>query len=99
MSGKFAQLLDGLGQLFLASSETAASRRGKPVMPHTNLPHPEERPRGARLEERTAPVPAVIGRVLVILVVVLTLAGCGKKGTPQPPADEPNTYPRTYPSA
>jgi predicted small lipoprotein YifL len=68
-------------------------------MPHTNLPHPEERPRGARLQGRTALMPAVIGRVLVILVVVLTLAGCGKKGAPQPPANEPNTYPRTYPSA
>ena len=32
-------------------------------------------------------------------VLALTLAGCGKKGAPQPPPDEPNTYPRTYPSA
>jgi predicted small lipoprotein YifL len=40
-----------------------------------------------------------IARVLVLLIIVFTLAGCGKKGTPQPPADEPNTYPRTYPSA
>ena len=38
-------------------------------------------------------------RVLVLLVVVLALAGCGKKGAPQPPPDEPNTFPRTYPSA
>jgi predicted small lipoprotein YifL len=36
---------------------------------------------------------------LVLLVVALGLAGCAKKGPPQPPADEPNTYPRTYPSA
>jgi predicted small lipoprotein YifL len=40
-----------------------------------------------------------IARVLILLIVVLGLAGCGKKGTPQPPPDQPNTYPRTYPSA
>ena len=68
-------------------------------MPRKNFPHPEERPYGARLEGRTAPVPAVVGRVLILFLVVFTLAGCGKKGAPQPPPDEPNTYPRTYPSA
>jgi predicted small lipoprotein YifL len=40
-----------------------------------------------------------IARVLVLLVVVVALAGCGKRGNPQPPPDQPNTYPRTYPSA
>ncbi len=40
-----------------------------------------------------------IARVLVLLVVAVALAGCGKKGSPQPPPDQPNTYPRTYPSA
>jgi len=68
-------------------------------MQRTNLPHPEERPEGARFEGRTVPVRALIGRTLVLLVVVLALAGCGKKGSPQPPPDEPNTYPRVYPSA
>ena len=29
----------------------------------------------------------------------LALAGCGKKGDPQPPPGVPNTYPRAYPSA
>jgi len=36
-------------------------------------------------------------RVLVMLMVMAMLAGCGKKGAPQPPPDEPNTYPRAYP--
>jgi predicted small lipoprotein YifL len=40
-----------------------------------------------------------IARVLVLLVVVVALAGCGKRGNPQPPPDQPNSYPRTYPSA
>jgi len=34
----------------------------------------------------------------IVAVAALGLAGCGKKGAPQPPPDEPNTYPRTYPS-
>ena len=38
------------------------------------------------------------GRVVMVLMVAVLLAGCGRKGNPQPPADEPNTYPRTYPS-
>jgi len=28
----------------------------------------------------------------------LALAGCGKKDAPTAPPDEPNTYPRPYPS-
>jgi predicted small lipoprotein YifL len=35
-----------------------------------------------------------IARVLILAVVALALAGCGKKGAPQPPPDQPNTYPR-----
>ena len=36
--------------------------------------------------------------LLVICLIALALAGCGKKGNPQAPAGEPDTYPRTYPS-
>jgi predicted small lipoprotein YifL len=39
----------------------------------------------------------IIARTLVLLIIVLTLAGCGKKGEPQPPPGVPNTFPRTYP--
>ena len=42
---------------------------------------------------------SALSRALVVLLIAVALAGCGKKGNPQPPADEPNTYPRTYPSA
>jgi predicted small lipoprotein YifL len=37
-------------------------------------------------------------RIIAALLIATALAGCGKKGNPQPPPDVPNTYPRTYPS-
>jgi predicted small lipoprotein YifL len=37
-------------------------------------------------------------RTLTVLLIALALAGCGKKGAPQPPPDVPNTYPRADPS-
>jgi predicted small lipoprotein YifL len=37
-------------------------------------------------------------RGLIVVLVALALAGCGKKGNPQPPPGVPDTYPRTYPS-
>jgi predicted small lipoprotein YifL len=30
--------------------------------------------------------------------MAVALAGCGKKGVPQPPPDQPNTFPRSYPN-
>ena len=35
---------------------------------------------------------------LLAFVVALALAGCGKRGPPEPPPGEPVTYPRSYPS-
>ena len=37
-------------------------------------------------------------RLMALLLIAAVLAGCGKKNSPQPPPDVPNTYPRTYPS-
>jgi len=77
-------------------------------MPHTNRPHPEERCTAARLEGRAAPTQhfRVSGsrhgklafRLLAVLLIAVALAGCGKKGSPQAPADEPSTFPRSYPN-
>jgi len=36
-------------------------------------------------------------QLVAVLLVALALAGCGKKGDPQPPPDQPNTFPRNYP--
>ena len=36
-------------------------------------------------------------RIVIVVMVVALLAGCGKKGNPSPPAGEPDTYPTTYP--
>ena len=35
---------------------------------------------------------------MLSLIVAGALAGCGKEGAPKPPDDEPQTYPRTYPT-
>jgi predicted small lipoprotein YifL len=33
-----------------------------------------------------------------VLLMAVALTGCGKKGAPQPPPDQPNTFPRSYPN-
>ena len=41
-------------------------------------------------------------RLLLLAMLSLfaagALAGCGKEGPPKPPEDEPQTYPRSYPT-
>ena len=39
-----------------------------------------------------------IATCLIVLLLAVTLAACGKKNAPSAPPDEPNTYPRPYPS-
>jgi predicted small lipoprotein YifL len=34
---------------------------------------------------------------LLVLLPLLALAACGKRGDPTPPPDEPNIYPHVYP--
>jgi predicted small lipoprotein YifL len=36
--------------------------------------------------------------VIVAVLLSLSLTGCGKRGTPEPPPDVPNTFPLPYPS-
>ena len=38
-------------------------------------------------------------RVVMVAVVAVLLAGCGKKGNPQSPPGVPNTYPQQYPKS
>jgi len=40
-----------------------------------------------------------LNRVALVVMLALSLAACGKKGAPGAPKDEPNTYPRAYPTA
>jgi predicted small lipoprotein YifL len=39
-----------------------------------------------------------LAAVALLLLLAAPLAACGKKGLPEPPPGEPNTYPRTYPA-
>jgi len=36
-------------------------------------------------------------KLTAVLMLGLALAGCGKKGAPEAPKDQANTYPRAYP--
>jgi predicted small lipoprotein YifL len=53
---------------------------------------------GARVSGRVRGGRALRFGTLMFLSLTLALAGCGKKGPPTAPPDEPNTYPRPYPS-
>ena len=58
-----------------------------------------------RTDTRKTPLPhwgrgGIWGRAapVIVLLIALALAGCGRKGPPQPPPGVPDVYPRTYPS-
>jgi hypothetical protein len=41
----------------------------------------------------------MISRTIVAaMLIALALAACAKRSDPAPPKDQPNTYPRAYPS-
>ena len=40
---------------------------------------------------------STLSRLVALGLVLLALAACGKKGSPQPPPGQPNTYPQHYP--
>lgn len=71
-------------------------------MPQTIPKGPSTGARGrSRETQRSAEFSARTRQIFALLAVLLiaaTLAGCGKKGAPQPPPDEPNTFPRSYPN-
>jgi hypothetical protein len=64
-----------------------------------NLRHPEVRraakPRMTLAADATRSSSAI---AVILLLSCLMLVGCGKKNAPSAPPDEPNTYPRSYPS-
>jgi predicted small lipoprotein YifL len=39
-----------------------------------------------------------IALIVALVLLALPLAACGKRGPLEPPANEPNVYPRVYPS-
>jgi hypothetical protein len=39
-----------------------------------------------------------VALLVALMLLALPLAACGKRAAPEPPADQPNTYPRIYPS-
>jgi predicted small lipoprotein YifL len=73
------------------------------LRPSGRPPPAEERPQGASRSTQNGNATLrrvrAISPALILLLVAVALAGCGKKGNPQPPPDEPNTYPRVYPNA
>jgi hypothetical protein len=65
------------------------------------LPYTRGTPRRGPLAPNVGGAPATrfsVGITLLMLILSLALGGCGKKNAPQPPPDEPITYPRPYPS-
>ena len=63
------------------------------LRPHPTLPLHAGEGMGGGFRERDR-----CAALLFVVVVSLALAGCGKRGPPEPPPGEPVTYPRNYPS-
>jgi predicted small lipoprotein YifL len=61
---------------------------------------PRKRGSTTRLDSRFRGNDGWKKRVMVVgvMLVAITLAGCGKKGPPGPPPGVPNTYPQNYPA-
>ena len=61
-------------------------------------PSPVMREKVSSAARRVRVIHLSAGIPILALLVPLVLAGCGKKGPPEPPPGEPATYPRPYPS-
>jgi hypothetical protein len=83
--GVLVALADGLGR-----------RAKRPDHPHRGPPPSRGR---VGLFARRFAVPHALSCVALLMLLGLTLSGCGKKGEPQPPPGVPNTYPKIYPNA
>ena len=53
---------------------------------------------GARVSGRVRGRRPLHCGMFLILALCVALAGCGKRNAPTAPPDEPDTYPRPYPS-
>jgi Prokaryotic lipoprotein-attachment site len=68
------------------------------LSPRLGSSGPRSFPLGPAQAERRTRERGFCHLALVPLVFTIILAGCGKKGPPEPPPGEPATYPRPYPS-
>jgi len=79
------------------SPRPSPRKRGEGVK--WRIPSPRLRGEGgARVSGRVRGSRSLRLGVLMFLGLSLALAGCGKRNAPTAPPDEPDTYPRTYPS-
>jgi len=62
------------------------------------LPSPAVRERVPSGARRARVFQLSAAGALLFTLLPLALAGCGRRGLPEAPPDEPNTFPRSYPS-
>ncbi len=60
-------------------------------------PRPTLSPPKGRRGNASASVIHTMATALLLIILALPLAGCGKKGAPVAPSDEPDVFPRSYP--